>query len=62
MEIRFNTKEDSKKEQIQEFLKLSGGERFLLFLKQSMMFNQFSTKRKYDTKNNFVIDFTKHDK
>jgi hypothetical protein len=62
MEIRFNTKEDSKNEQVKEFLRLSGGERFLLFLKQSMLFNQFSTKREYDTKNNFLIDFTKHDK
>jgi hypothetical protein len=59
MHIRFNTKEESKKEQQEAFLKLSKSERFLLFLKLSKMFNQISTKHIYDFKNNFIIDFTK---
>ena len=59
MQIRFNTKEESKKEQQEAFLKLSKSERFLLFLKMSKMFNQMSTKHIYDFKNNFIIDFTK---
>ena len=62
MQIRFNTKEESKKEQQEAFLKLSKSERFLLFLKMSKIFNQMSTKRVYDFKNNFVIDFTNNDK
>jgi hypothetical protein len=59
MQIRFNTKEESKKEQQEAFLKLSKSDRFLLFLKMSKMFNQMSTKHIYDFKNNFIIDFTK---
>ena len=62
MEIKFTTKEESKKEQEAEFLKLSKSERFILFLKLSKIFNQMSTKRVYDFKNNFVIDFTNNDK
>lgn len=59
MQIKFTSKEESKKEQQEAFLKLSKSERFLLFLKLSMMFNQMSTKHIYDFKNNFIIDFTK---
>lgn len=59
MEIKFTTKEESKKEQQEAFLKLSKSERFLLFLKLSKMFNQMSTKHIYDFKNNYIIDFTK---
>ena len=59
MQIKFTTKEESKKEQQEAFLKLSKSERFLLFLKLSKMFNQISTKHIYDFKNNFIIDFTK---
>lgn len=59
MKISFNTKEESKKEQQEAFLKLSKSDRFLLFLKMSKMFNQMSTKHIYDFKNNFIIDFTK---
>ena len=62
MQIKFTTKEESKKEQQEAFLKLSKSDRFLLFLKLSKMFNQMSTKHIYDLKNNFVIDFTKNDK
>jgi hypothetical protein len=62
MEIKFTTKEQSKLEQEAAFLKLSKSDRFLLFLKLSKIFNQMSTKRVYDFKNNFVIDFTKNDK
>ncbi|MFN5443734.1 MAG: hypothetical protein ACK48V_05855 [Crocinitomicaceae bacterium] len=62
MEIKFTTKEESKKEQEAAFLKLSKSERFILFLKLSKIFNQMSTKRVYDFKNNFVIDFTNNDK
>ena len=58
MQIKFTTKEESKKEQEAAFLKLSKSERFLLFLKLSKILNQMSTKRVYDFKNNFVIDFT----
>ena len=59
MQIKFTSKEESKKEQQEAFLKLSKSERFLLFLKLSKMFNQMSTKHIYDFKNNYIIDFTK---
>jgi len=62
MQIKFTTKEQSKLEQEAAFLKLSKSDRFLLFLKLSKIFNQMSTKRVYDFKNNFVIDFTKINK
>lgn len=62
MQIKFTSKEESKKEQQEAFLKLSKSDRFLLFLKLSKIFNQMSTKRVYDFKNNFVIDFTNNDK
>ena len=62
MQIKFTSKEESKKEQQEAFFKLSKSDRFLLFLKLSKIFNQMSTKRVYDFKNNFVIDFTKNDK
>ena len=59
MQIKFTSKEESKKEQQEAFLKLSKSDRFLLFLKLSKMFNQMSTKHIYDFKNNYIIDFTK---
>jgi len=40
MEVKFQTKEESKHQQQEEFLKLSGGERFLKFLELSRRINK----------------------
>lgn len=40
MEVRFQTKEESKKQQQEAFLKLSGEERFMEFLKLSRRINK----------------------
>ncbi|WP_194775939.1 hypothetical protein [Pararhodonellum marinum] len=55
MEIHFQTKEESKKRQREEFLKLSPGERFMAFLELSRKVNQFPTSRKKDKINQYII-------
>lgn len=40
MEIKFQTKEESKKQQEQAFLELSGAERFIRFLEMSRVINK----------------------
>jgi hypothetical protein len=44
MEIRFQTKEESNRQQQEEFLELSGGERFMKFLELSRRINQLPIK------------------
>ncbi|OXG05509.1 hypothetical protein BC749_101363 [Flavobacterium araucananum] len=57
MEIRFQTKEESnKQQQQQDFLKLSKVERFYSFLRLSERISRFPVKNKADkNKDNFVI-------
>lgn len=55
MEIRFETKEESNKRRQEEFLKLSGHERFMAFLKLMYDMKKFPTKAKPEKKDNFVI-------
>ncbi|GGE38399.1 hypothetical protein [Psychroflexus planctonicus] len=60
MEVRFQTKEESKKQQQEEFLKLSGEERFMQFLKLSRKINKlFPPKDKLSfeerNKGNFLL-------
>ena len=62
MEIRFLTKEQSKKEQLKDFLSLSGAERFYRFLELSrMIIKKFPTKATEKENNNFVLE-KKNDK
>jgi len=57
MEIRFLTKEESKKQQLEDFLKLSGAERFRRFLELSrMILKKFPTKAIEKENNNFVLE------
>lgn len=57
MEIRFLTKEESKKEQLEAFLKLSGAERFYSFLELSrVILRKFPTQITEKESNNFVIE------
>lgn len=56
MEIRFQTKEESNKQQQENFLKLSKVERFYAFLRLSERINRFPVKNKVDkNKDNFQI-------
>ena len=56
MEIRFQTKEESNKQQQEEFLKLSKIERVYSFLRLSERISQFPVKNKIDkNKDNFLI-------
>lgn len=59
MEIRFLTKEQSKKQQLEDFLKLSGAERFYRFLELSERISKFPTKAPKKKNNNFVIEIHK---
>jgi hypothetical protein len=57
MEIKFQTKEESKKQQQEAFLKLSKVARFYSFLRLSQRINQFPVKNKIDkNKDNFIIE------
>ncbi|MGX1024429.1 hypothetical protein [Psychroflexus sp. MBR-150] len=60
MEVKFQTKAESKRQQQEDFLKLSGGERFLKFLELSRRINklfppknQLSFEERY--KGNFLL-------
>ena len=59
MEIRFTTKEESKKLQEEAFLKLSPVERVINFLQLFAQFMQFPTTKPYNTKNNLVLELWK---
>lgn len=56
MEIRFQTKEESNKQQQEDFLKLSKIDRFYSFLRLMERVNQFPVKNKINkSKDNFLI-------
>ena len=55
MEIQFQTKEESNKKQLENFLILSKIERIYSFLNLMYRVNQFSTKNKVDKSANFLI-------
>lgn len=55
MEIKFQTKEESNKEQQEAFLKLSGAERVLHFFRLSREMKNFPQKKQPPKKNNFVL-------
>ncbi len=56
MEIRFQTKEESNKQQQEDFLKLSKVERFYSFLRLSERISKIPLKNKVDkNKDNFLI-------
>jgi hypothetical protein len=56
MEIKFQTKEESNKQQKDDFLKLSTADRFYSFLRLMESVNQFPIKNKtVDNKDNFLI-------
>ena len=57
MEIHFQTKEESNKKQLEDFLKLSKVDRIYSFLGLILKMKQFPTKHKIENKsNNFVIE------
>ena len=55
MKVTFQTKEESNKKQLDDFLKLSKPERFYQFLRLMEKVNQFPMKHKKDTSSNFII-------
>jgi len=55
MELKIQTKEESKKQQLEEFLKLSGGERVWRFFSLSAQINRLPCKNKIEKTDNFVI-------
>ena len=55
MEIRFQTKEESNKKQLDDFLKLSKQERIYSFLRLMQDVKRFPTKVQDDKKSNFLI-------
>ena len=57
MEIHFQTKEESNKKQLEDFLKLSKAERIYCFLGLILKMKQFPTKHEIENKsNNFFIE------
>jgi hypothetical protein len=56
MEIKFQTKEESKQQQKEDFLKLSKVERIYSFLRLMESVNKFPVKNRIDkNKDNFLI-------
>ncbi|TDW50362.1 hypothetical protein EV144_102801 [Flavobacterium sp. 270] len=56
MEIRFQTKEESNRQQQEDFLKLSGAERFYSFLRLCERVSKFPVKNKINkNEGNFLI-------
>jgi hypothetical protein len=55
MKMQFQTKEESNKKQLEEFLKLSGIERIYSFLNLAYKVNQYPTKNKVDKSENFIL-------
>ncbi len=57
MKIYFQTKEESNKKQLEDFLQLSKVERIYSFLDLILKMKQFPTKNiKENNKNNFIIE------
>ncbi|GAA4046471.1 hypothetical protein [Flavobacterium chungnamense] len=57
MEIKFQTKEESNKQQQDNFLKLSKSERIYAFLNLMERMSQFPVKNKIESnKDNFIIE------
>ncbi|WP_298395412.1 hypothetical protein [Flavobacterium sp.] len=57
MEIKFQTKKESTKQQHDDFLKLSKAERIYAFFRLMERMSQFPIKNKIDrTKDNFIIE------
>jgi hypothetical protein len=61
MEIKFQTKEESKKQQLEEFLRLSGAERVWRFFLLSAQINRLPRKNKIEKTDNFVIHINLND-
>ena len=58
MQITFQTKSESKRQQQEAFLKLSGGERFMIFLELSRKINQlFPVKNKVSFEERYKGNF-----
>lgn len=55
MELQFQTKEESNRQQAEEFLKLSKSDRVWRFFSLVEQCNQFPTKHKEDKSSNFNI-------
>ena len=55
MELHFQTKEESNRKQLEDFLKLSKTKRFYQFLRLMEKVNQFPMKHKNDIDSNFII-------
>jgi len=55
MKIQFQTKEESNKKQLDDFLKLSKQERIYSFLRLMQDIKRFPTKVEDDKKSNFLI-------
>ncbi|MFY0483378.1 hypothetical protein ACI6PS_12315 [Flavobacterium sp. PLA-1-15] len=55
MKIQFQTKDDSNKKQLEDFLKLSKAERIYSFLKLMYRMKQFPQKKESSKKENFLI-------
>jgi len=63
LEIRFQTKEESNRQQQEEFLKLSKVERIYSFLRLSERISKFPVKNKVDkNKDNFQIVIDRNNK
>ena len=56
MKVNFQTKEESNKKQLDDFLKLSKAERFYQFLKLIEKVKKFPIKNKTKTNSNFFIE------
>lgn len=57
MEIRFQTKEESNRQQQEEFMKLSGVDRVYSFWRLMERMSKFPVKNKIDkNKGNFIIE------
>lgn len=55
MEIKFRTKKEANREQLEDFLSLSPIDRIYAFLNLARTINRFPTKRKNKSNNNFII-------
>ncbi|WP_026704108.1 hypothetical protein [Flavobacterium soli] len=55
MKIQFQTKDESNKTQLEDFLKLSKGERIYSFLRLMYQMKQFPMKEEPSKSGNFVI-------
>ena len=57
MEIKFTTKEESKRLQEAEFLTLSGAERVFAFFRLCYEMRDFPSKESSEKNDNFIIEF-----